>query len=351
MIYRRLGNSGLKVSIFSFGNWLNGENAKNEQLQTQLVKRAFDAGINYFDTAEEYGNGTAEILMGKALKALECPRSDLVIATKLFWGKSDKFPNINDKGLSRKHLVEGMKTSLQRLQLDYVDIVFCHRPDDEVDLEETCKTMSWLVDQGHALYWATSEWPACLVTAAIEICKRLSLNQPIADQMEYNMLTRHRMEKEYTPVFHRYGYGTTVWSPLASGLLTGKYNSGTIPEGSRFASEENQGIYYNYISKFGEGLFSKLTKIGDIAKEFGCSQAQLGLLWAIANQDVTTIILGASSVNQLEQNLEVLKLIPKWNIKWENEVGNVLLNAPEPDMDFRQWIPKPSRRENYISKL
>jgi len=351
MIYRRLGNSGLKVSIFSFGNWLTGEDAKNEELQIQLVKRAFDSGINYFDTAEEYGNGTAEILMGKALKALGCSRSDLVIATKLFWGKSDHFPNINDKGLSRKHLSEGMKASLKRLELEYVDIVFCHRPDDEVDLEETCKTMSWIVDQGQALYWATSEWPACLVSAAIEICKRTNLNQPIADQMEYNMLNRNLMEKEYAPVFQRYGYGTTVWSPLASGLLTGKYNSGSIPEGSRFASAENQGIYYNYVSKFGEDLFAKLTALGDIAKEFECTQAQLALLWAIANQDVTTIILGASSVKQLEQNLEVLKMIPKWSSKWENLVGNVLNNAPEPCMDFRLWIPKPSRRENFIAKL
>jgi voltage-dependent potassium channel beta subunit len=351
MIYRRLGNSGLKVSIFSFGNWLTGENPHHEQTQIQLVKRAFDAGINYFDTAEEYGNGTAEILMGKALKALECPRADLVIATKLFWGKSDKFPNINDKGLSRKHLVEGMKASLKRLQLEYVDIVFCHRPDDDVELEETCKAMSWLIDQGHALYWATSEWPACLVTASIEICKRLNLNLPIADQMEYNMLTRNRMEKDYTPVFQRYGYGTTVWSPLASGLLTGKYNNGDIPEGSRFSSEDNQGIYYNYTAKFGSDLFEKLKKLADMAKELGCSQAQLALLWAISNKDVTTIILGASNVNQLEQNLEVLKLIHKWNAKWENEVGNILNNAPEPDMDFRLWFPKPSRREDHISKL
>lgn len=351
MIYNRLGNSGLKVSVLSFGNWLTGHDAQAEETQSQLVKYAFDNGINYFDTAEGYGEGMGEILFGKAIKALNVPRSDLVISTKIFWGKSQYFPNVNSKGLSRKHIVEAMKASLSRLQLDYVDIVFCHRPDFEVSLEETCRAMSWLVDQGYTTYWGTSEWSACYIAAAIEICERLHLNKPVADQCQYNMLSRDRFEKEYRSVFELYKYGTTIWSPLASGLLSGKYNNNNVPEGSRLESGVGKSIHDRYKNKYGENLVEKLGKLGDIAKEVGCSQAQLALLWTLVNKDVSTCILGASKLEQLQENIETLKLLPKWNKELEEKVSKILDNSPDADMDFRLWQPRKSRRQEHTDNL
>ena len=190
MFYNRLGDSGLNVSVLSFGNWITGHDAKNEEVQAELIKVAFDNGIKYFDTAEGYGLGIGEELMGKAFKKLNLPRTDLVVSTKIFVGKPGDFPTVNDKRLSRKHIVEDVKTSLNRLKADYVDIIFCHRHDFEVGLEEVCRTMSWLVSQGYALYWGTSEWPGAQIAAAIELCNCLHLEKPVAMQPQYNMLTR-----------------------------------------------------------------------------------------------------------------------------------------------------------------
>jgi voltage-dependent potassium channel beta subunit len=351
MIYNRLGNSGLKVSVLSFGNWLTGHDPKEEETQAQLVKYAYDNGINFFDTAEGYGEGMGEILFGKAIKTLNAPREDLVISTKIYFGKSEHFPNINSKGLSRKHIVEAMKASLGRLQLDYVDIVFCHRPDHEVTLEETCRAMSALVDQGYTTYWGTSEWSACYIAAAIEICERLHLNKPVADQCQYSMLTRERFEKEYRPVFEMYKYGTTIWSPLASGLLSGKYNNDTIPEGSRLESGVGKTIHERFKAKYGPNLVEKLNKLGELAKEFGCSQAQLALLWTIINKDVSTCILGASKLDQLKENIDTLKFLPKWNKDIEAKVSDILGNAPDVDMNFRTWQPRKSRRQEFVDSL
>jgi voltage-dependent potassium channel beta subunit len=351
MIYNRLGNSGIKVSQLSFGNWLTGDNAKDEETQISLIKLAYDSGINFFDTAEVYGQGNGEILMGKGLKALNCPRSDLVVSTKLFWGKSEKFPTANCKGLSRKHIVEGMKDSLSRLQLDYVDIVFCHRPDIEVGLEETCKAMSWLVDQGYSLYWGTSEWPASYIAASIEICDKLHLNKPVAEQPQYNMLARDRFEKEYRTIFELYKYGTTIWSPLASGLLSGKYNNNNIPDKARLEQGIGKTIHDRFKKKYGEELVIKLNKLAELAKEFGCTQAQLALLWTLTNKDVSTCILGASKIEQLQENIDTLKFLPKWNKDIEERVNIILDNSPEADFDVRLWAPRPSRRQEHLEKL
>lgn len=350
MLYNRLGNSGLKVSVLSFGNWISGHDAKDEEMQAQLIKIAFDHGVNYFDTAEGYGLGTGEQLMGKALKKLNCSRSDLVVSTKIFIGKPGHFPTINDKGLSRKHVIEAMKASLTRLEMDYVDIVFCHRPDFEVGLEEVCRAMSWLVTQGYALYWGTSEWSGAQIAAAIELCDRHHLEKPVVEQPQYNMLIRERFEKEYRTVFEMYKYGTTIWSPLASGLLSGKYNNNNIPEGSRLEQGIGKVIHERFKKQYGEELANKLTKLGEVAKELDCTQAQLGLIWAIANKDVSTCILGASKPEQLIENIGALKHLHKWNKEIEAKVEAILENEPTPELNYRTWTPRPNRRIEHLTK-
>ena len=231
MIYRNLGNSGLKVSVIGFGNWVTGHDEEATKTQCEIVKQAWESGVNFFDTAEVYGFGQAEKIFGEALKSLNANRCDLVISTKLFWSGM----TVNCRSNSRKHLIEGLKGSLERLQLDYVDVVFSHRPDYETPLEEICKGFSDLINMGLAHYWGTSEWRPDMIVRAIEICSKYGWNKPIVEQPQYNMMIRDRMEFEYEYLFSTYKYGTTVWSPLCQGLLTGKYNDGNFPEGSRFS--------------------------------------------------------------------------------------------------------------------
>mmetsp|Transcript_54036 Transcript_54036/g.74095 ORF Transcript_54036/g.74095 Transcript_54036/m.74095 type:complete len:235 (-) Transcript_54036:471-1175(-) len=226
MIYRYLGNSGLKVSVFGFGNWLNSHKEESYIVTRDCIKAMFDAGVNFFDTAEIYGNGVAETVMGRAFKELEFRREDLVVSTKIMHCGSGP----NDCMLQRKHIVEGLQNSLKRLQLDYVDVVFCHRPDYETPIEETCRAMHYLVESGLTFYWGTSEWTAARIEQAIAFCEAKGLHKPIVEQPQYNMLVRDRFEKEYRDIFMSHGYGTTIWSPLASGILAGKYNDGNIPE-------------------------------------------------------------------------------------------------------------------------
>lgn len=230
MEYRYLGNSGLKVSVLSFGNWLNSNKPEDYEITRDAMKLCFEAGVNFFDTAEIYGMGQAETLMGKAFKELNFKREDLVVSTKIF----KVGPGVNDTFLSRKHIVEAIHNSLKRLQLDYVDVVFCHRPDYETPLEETCRAMHWIIENNKAFYWGTSEWPADRIAKAIELCERLNLHKPIVEQCQYSMIVRDRFESEYRRIFSESKYGTTIWSPLAGGILTGKYNEGVIPEGSRY---------------------------------------------------------------------------------------------------------------------
>lgn len=290
MEYRYLGNSGLRVSVLSFGNWLNSNKQEDYEITRDAIKMCFDAGVNFFDTAEIYGFGSAEIQMGKAFKELGLKREELVVSTKIF----KIGPGVNDAFLSRKHIMEAINAQLKRLQLDYVDVLFCHRPDYETPLEETCRAMHSVIEQGKAFYWGTSEWAADRISKAIEICERLGLHKPIVEQCQYSMLARQRFENEYRFLFQEYKYGTTIWSPLAGGILSGKYNSGDIPEGSRFDNHKNLDTIWQ--KHMGEGAKEKTLKIlnalGDIAKDLGYTQAQLALAWAIANKDVSTCILG-----------------------------------------------------------
>jgi voltage-dependent potassium channel beta subunit len=306
MEYRYLGNSGLRVSVLSFGNWLNSNKQEDYEITRDAIKMCYDAGVNFFDTAEIYGFGNAEVQMGKAFKELGLKREELVVSTKIF----KIGPGVNDTFLSRKHIMEAINAQLKRLQLDYVDVLFCHRPDYETPLEETCRAMHSVIEQGKAFYWGTSEWTADRISKAIEICERLSLHKPIVEQSQYSMLVRQRFENEYRFVFSEYKYGTTIWSPLAGGILSGKYNSGDIPEGSRYDNHKNlDTIWQKHMGPENKDKTLKvLNQLGDIAKDLGYSQAQLALAWAIANKDVSTCILGFTRLSQVEENLKTLEL-------------------------------------------
>jgi voltage-dependent potassium channel beta subunit len=298
MQYNRLGSAGLKISELGFGSWLTFGDTLTIHDIKQCLHYAFDQGINFFDNAEVYANGQAEILMGEALK--EFRRESLIISTKIFWGGNGP----NDVGLSRKHLIEGTKNSLKRLQLDYVDLLYCHRPDPDTPIAETVLAMDYLIRGGYAFYWGTSEWSAEEIESAFQLAKELGCIAPTMEQPQYNLLHRKRMEQEYSTLLQTYGMGTTIWSPLAFGLLTGKYNNG-IPADSRLAkSPERQGA----------DLAQKITKVKKlmpIADELGCSVAQLAIAWCLKNPYVSCAIVGASNIKQLQENLQAIEVKTK----------------------------------------
>ena len=290
MKYNRLGSAGIKVSEVSFGSWLTfGPQLDLEQIKA-CMKVAFDHGVNFFDNAEAYAEGEAETLMGQA--HADYRRGDLVLSTKLFWG--GKGPN--DIGLSWKHLVEGTKASLKRLRVEAVDLLFCHRPDPNVPMEEVVRAMDVLVRQGHAYYWGTSEWSAVEIMEAHLVARELGAIPPVVEQPQYNLFVRERVEKEYQPLYRRFGMGTTIWSPLASGILSGKYNDG-VPKGSRLDR-------IDWLrARLDEAKIKKARAFGELAKELGASSAELAIAWCLANPHVSTVILGASNPTQLRQNL------------------------------------------------
>jgi voltage-dependent potassium channel beta subunit len=290
MKYNRLGRSGLKVSELSFGAWITFGQALDLERVKKTMRLAFDAGVNFFDNAEAYGGGEAERLMGAALKDFK--RSDVVVSTKIYWG--GKGPN--DKGLNYKHLVEGTYSALERLDLDYVDLLFCHRPDQETPIEETVRAMDYLVRSGHAFYWGTSEWPADRIESAYRVARELGCVPPTMEQPEYNLFRRGRVEREYLPLYADHGLGLTTWSPLASGILTGKYDGG-IPKGSRL---DHVGWLREYLTP---DKVEKTRRLGAVARELGCSTAQLAIAWCLKNTNVSTVILGASNELQLAENL------------------------------------------------
>lgn len=259
------------------------------------MKLCKEAGVNLFDTAELYGFGNAETLMGRAIKELQFKREEIVVTTKI-WKVGN---GVNDCFLSRKHIIEAIHAQLKRLQLDYVDVIFCHRPDFETPLEETCRAMNWIIENNKALYWGTSEWPVDRIVKAIDLCDKLNLHKPIVEQPQYNMLCRTKFEHEYRRLFSENGYGSTVWSPLAGGILSGKYNDGVIPEGSRYDNfkflDGNWQKYMGADTK--EKTVKMLNELGAYAKELGYTQAQLALAWLIANRDVSTCLLGFTKLS------------------------------------------------------
>ncbi|SHE57550.1 voltage-dependent potassium channel beta subunit, animal [Marinitoga hydrogenitolerans DSM 16785] len=322
MEYRRLGKAGIKVSELSFGSWLTFGNQLDVENVKACMREAFNHGVNFFDNAEAYANGLSESLMGMALK--EYRRTDLVISTKIFWGGNGP----NDRGLSRKHLLEGTWNSLKRLQLDYVDLIFCHRPDPDTPIEETVLAMDYIIRNGLAMYWGTSEWSAEQIEAAFEAAEKLNCIPPTMEQPQYNMFVREKVEKEFKPLYEKYGLGLTTWSPLASGILTGKYNDG-IPEDSRLAKFSRLAENMKEKGLLSDENIEKVRKLSAIAKDLDATMAQLALAWLLKNQNVSTVITGASRVEQVKDNMKAVEIKEKLSDEIMEEIEKILNNKPE----------------------
>jgi voltage-dependent potassium channel beta subunit len=329
MEYRNLGHSGLEISALSLGAWVTYGEQVGEDVAYECMKAALDAGVNFFDNAEAYGRGNAEVVMGNVIKKAGWRRSDLVISTKIFWG--GRGPNNN--GLSRKHIIEGTHASLQRLQMDYVDLIFCHRPDNRTPIEETVRAMNYVIDQGMAFYWGTSEWSAVQIMEAHAIARRLNLISPLMEQPQYNMFHRERVEKEYVPLYKSIKLGTTIWSPLASGLLTGKYNKG-IPEGTRITLPGYEWLMEDFKEQSQLNI-EKVKQLLPIAEELGCSTAQLALAWCLKNPNVSTVITGASKPQQVVENMKALDFVDKLTDEVLERIEAILGNKPEQEPEWR----------------
>ena len=309
MKYRRLGKSGLKVSELSFGSWVTFNKQVDSKLAEKMFGICFDAGINFFDNAEGYEAGESEVVMGNALKSLNRPRDSYCVSSKVFFG-SNKNPTPTQIGLSRKHVTEACHQAMKRLQVDYLDLYFCHRADPETPIGETVWAMHNLVTQGKILYWGTSEWTADEISEAYEFAFVNNLTPPTMEQPQYNLLDRKRFEIEYAPIFEKYEMGTTIWSPLASGALTGKYLEG-IPEGSRASLKGYEWLKKHMIdSDRGKARMEKVYKFIPIAEELGTNLTKLAIAWCLLNDNVSTVILGASKPEQLKENIESLEVIP-----------------------------------------
>ncbi|MDI6695960.1 MAG: aldo/keto reductase [Anaerolineales bacterium] len=330
MEYRLLGRSGLRVSALSLGAWVTYGGQVGEETALECMTAAYEAGVNFFDNAEAYASGNAEIVMGNVIKKTGWRRSDLVISTKIFWGGDGP----NDTGLSRKHLMEGVNASLKRLQMDYVDLIFCHRPDPYTPIEETVWTMNLIIQQGKAFYWGTSEWSAQEITEAYGIARREHLIPPLMEQPEYNMFHRERVEKEYARLYREIGLGTTVWSPLASGLLTGKYNQG-IPQGTRVSLKGYEWLRSCFESEEARQQIEKVKRLTLIANELRCSMAQLALAWCLKNPNVSTVITGASRKEQVNENMKALEVVPLLTDAVMEQIEEILQNRPAPESDYR----------------
>ncbi len=310
MQYRPLGRSGLRVSALSLGSWVTYHNQVDTGQAKEMMAAAFDAGVNFFDNAEVYAGGRSETIMGEALKALAWPRLNYIVSTKFFWGLDRNGDAVNRKDtLNRKYLMQAIDGSLQRFGLDFIDLVYCHRPDPHTPLEETVRAMNDIINQGKALYWGTSEWSAADIAAAWQIADRHGWHKPLMEQPQYHLFHRERVEKEYARLYETTGLGLTTWSPLASGLLTGKYRNG-IPDGSRGALEN--------MAFLRDGLLdakknAAVAALAPIAAELGGTLAQLAIAWVAKNPRVSTVITGASSVAQLQANLGALSVLDKLN--------------------------------------
>jgi voltage-dependent potassium channel beta subunit len=308
MKYRRVGRSGLKVSELSYGSWVTYGKQVDVSSARELMAAAFDRGVNFFDNAEVYAGGQSETVMGEALRALKRPRLSYVVSTKFFWGLSEGAPIVNGTNtLNRKYLIQAIDGSLKRLGLEYVDLVYCHRPDPETPIEETVHALHDIITRGKALYWGTSEWSADEIRAAYEIAERHHYHKPIVEQPQYHLFHRSRVEREYVRLYEDIGLGLTTWSPLASGLLTGKYASG-IPKDSRGALPGLEFLRDNLTDKAKNAAVSQLAKI---AKDLGGTVGQLAIAWAARNPHVSSVILGASRTEQLLENLDAIELTPK----------------------------------------
>jgi len=329
MEYRRLGKSGLRVSELSYGSWVTFSFQLDKAKAKKTMKHAYDAGINFFDNAEVYAAGESEKIMGAALKELGLQRDTYTVSSKVFFGGQ----LVTQRGLNAKHIRDGCDAALKRLKLDYLDLFFCHRPDFHTPVEETVRAMDVLVKQGKILYWGTSEWPADRIREAYLIAYKYGLTPPSMEQPEYNMFNRMKLEKEYLGLFDSEGMGTTIWSPLASGVLTGKYNSG-IPDGSRMSLPDYKFLRDRLESKEGSDRLKKVKRLGKVADKLGVSLAQLSIAWCLKNKNVSTVILGATNTKQLDENLKSIEYKDLLTDSVMGRIENILKNMPTPDQDM-----------------
>ena len=321
MNYRRLGNSGLKVSELSFGSWVTYGNQLGDDTARECMAAAHDAGVNFFDNAEVYAKGKSETIMGNVLKKLAWRRASYIVSTKFFWGLNDG-PNEKNT-LNRKYLMQAIDASLRRLQLDYVDLVFCHRADPDTPIEETVWAMHDMIRSGKALYWGTSEWSAAEIMAAWQIAERHHLHKPVMEQPQYNLLHRERVENEYARLYRDIGLGTTIWSPLASGLLTGKYNDG-IPPDSRATLKGYEWLAERILDPV---RLKQVRLLAPLAGDLGCTMAQMALAWCLKNPHVSSVITGASRASQVIENMKALDVVPKLSPEIMSKI-DAIVGAP-----------------------
>lgn len=331
MEYRRLGKSGLKLSALSLGSWVTFGKQVDMKDARQLLRTAYEAGVNFFDNAEGYEAGESEKIMGAAISELGLPRDTFAVSSKVFWG-GDKPTQL---GLSAKHVRDACDHALKRLRVEYLDLFFCHRPDIDTPIEETVRAMHQLVMQGKVLYWGTSEWSAQQITEAHRVARQEHLTPPVVEQPQYNLFVREKVEAEYRPLYAQYGLGTTVWSPLASGLLTGKYLKG-VPDDSRLNLPGYEWLRDHLLGEQGQSHLDKVAQLQPVAEQLGISLTHLSLAWCLKNPNVSTVILGASRLSQLEDNLKALEALPKLDDAVMSRIDGIMANRPAQPERFGQ---------------
>nr|XP_056720882.1 voltage-gated potassium channel subunit beta-2 isoform X1 [Euleptes europaea] len=330
MKYRNLGKSGLRVSCLGLGTWVTFGGQITDEMAEQLMTLAYDNGINLFDTAEVYAAGKAEVVLGNIIKKKGWRRSSLVITTKIFWGGKAE----TERGLSRKHIIEGLKSSLERLQLEYVDVVFANRPDPNTPMEETVRAMTHVINQGMAMYWGTSRWSSMEIMEAYSVARQFNLIPPICEQAEYHMFQREKVEVQLPELFHKIGVGAMTWSPLACGIVSGKYDGG-IPPYSRASLKGYQWLKDKILSEEGRRQQAKLKELQAIAERLGCTLPQLAIAWCLRNEGVSSVLLGASNADQLMENIGAIQVLPKLSSSIIHEIDSILGNKPYSKKDYR----------------
>ncbi|XP_059383712.1 voltage-gated potassium channel subunit beta-2-like isoform X4 [Carassius carassius] len=330
MRYRNLGKSGLRVSCLGLGTWVTFGGQITDEIAEQLLTLAYENGINLFDTAEVYAAGKAEMVLGSIIKKKGWRRSSLVITTKIYWGGKAE----TERGLSRKHIIEGLRASLERLQLEYVDVVFANRPDPNTPMEETVRAMTHVINQGMAMYWGTSRWSSMEIMEAYSVARQFNLIPPVCEQAEYHMFQREKVEVQLPELFHKIGVGAMTWSPLACGIISGKYDSG-VPPYSRASLKGYQWLKDKILSEEGRRQQAKLKELQAIAERLGCTLPQLAIAWCLRNEGVSCVLLGASSTEQLMENIGAIQVLPKLSSSIIHEVDSILGNKPYSKKDYR----------------
>nr|XP_055043734.1 voltage-gated potassium channel subunit beta-1-like isoform X2 [Misgurnus anguillicaudatus] len=330
MRYRNLGKSGLRVSCLGLGTWVTFGGQVTDEVAEQIMTLAYENGINLFDTAEVYATGKAEMVLGNIIKKKGWRRSSLVITTKIYWGGKAE----TERGLSRKHIIEGLKASLERLQLEYVDVVFANRPDPNTPMEETVRAMTHVINQGMAMYWGTSRWSSMEIMEAYSVARQFNLIPPVCEQAEYHMFQREKVEVQLPELFHKIGVGAMTWSPLACGIISGKYDSG-VPPCSRASLKGYQWLKDKILSEEGRRQQAKLKELQAIAERLGCTLPQLAIAWCLRNEGVSCVLLGASSTDQLMENIGAIQVLPKLSSSIIHEVDSILGNKPYSKKDYR----------------